>query len=282
MSRTSFGGVARGLLSMLAIVSLASCDAPQALGPAFSIEQFIPQVTNADGSVGAVLHAGPAPAATGAAPTVPSAGSAVNGGSASVNVSAGSEFTAVIVAIDGVDGYWELTLPAGATASDVVVGITRDLPSDRTFRLDYGVVMGGTIGGYSRQSMRVHRVGTGDVQVSVSWIGATDVDLHVFAPDGEEIYFAHKLGASGGRLDLDSNPGCAIDNVNNENIVWPVGAAPPGTYRVVLDYWSDCGQPRSDYVVTVQMTGQTARIVSGSFVGVADANPDVEIGTFTY
>ena len=163
MSSTSFGGVARGLLSLLAVVSLASCDSPQPLGPAFSIEEFIPQVTNADGSISATLHAGPAPAATGAGPTVPTEGSAVNGGSASVNVSAGAEFTAVIVAIDGVDGYWELTLPAGATASDVVVGITRDLTSDRTFRLDYGVVMGGAIGGYSRQSMRVHRVGTGDV-----------------------------------------------------------------------------------------------------------------------
>ena len=282
MSWSSFGGIGRGLLSALAIVSLASCDAPQALGPTASIQDFIPQVTNADGSISAVLHTGPAPAATGAAPTVPSQGSAVNGGSASVNVSAGAEFTAVIVAIAGLDGYWELTLPAGATASDVVVGITRDLTSDRTFRLDYGVVSGGTIGGYSRQSMRVHRVGTGDVQVSVSWTGATDVDLHVFAPDGEEIYFAHKVGASGGRLDLDSNPGCSIDNVNNENVVWPVGAAPSGTYRVVLDYWSACSQPRSDYVVTVQMTGQPSRIFSGSFVGETSANPDVEIGTFTY
>ena len=284
MSRTSFRGVACGLLAVLAMGALASCDAPQPLGPGsiISIEQYIPQVTNGDGTIVATLHPGPAPAASAAAPVVPSAGSAVNGGSASVNVSSGTEFTAVIVALNGVDGYWELVLPAGATASDVVVGITRDLTADRTFRIDYGIVTAGGVGGYGRQSMRVHRVGTGDVQVSVSWTGATDVDLHVYAPDGERIYFANKQGASGGTLDLDSNPGCTIDNVNNENIVWPVGAAPAGTYRVVLDYWSACSQPRSDYVVTVQMAGQPARIFSGSFVGDASDNPDVEIGTFTY
>ena len=117
--------------------------------------------------------------------------------------------------------------------------------------------------------------------MSVSWTGASDVDLHVIDPSGEEVYFGNLHSASGGTLDLDSNAACNIDNKNNENIVWPVGGAPSGEYTVIVDYWSDCGVARSDYVVTVQVEGQEAQVFSGSFVGPAGM-PSVEIATFTY
>jgi len=64
--------------------------------------------------------------------------------------------------------------------------------------------------------------------------------------------------------------------------VWPVGGAPHGEYRVVVNYWDDCGVARSDYVVTVQAAGLEPQVFSGSFVGLAGANPEVEITTFTY
>jgi uncharacterized protein YfaP (DUF2135 family) len=104
----------------------------------------------------------------------------------------------------------------------------------------------------------------------------------VIDPNGDEVYWANRTVASGGELDLDSNPACTIDNTNNENIVWPTGSAPSGQYQVIVDYWSDCGVPRSDYVVTVSMAGQQPQIFTGSFVGLADDNPDDDIGTFTF
>lgn len=274
--------MARSAVAACTVLVLAGCEAPQQLGPAASVTDFIPRVSTANGDIAAVLRTGAAPVAgTGAAPSVPDAATAVNGGSAQVAVSSDAEFTTVIVSVQGADDYWELTLPAGATASDVVLGVAPQATAG-IIRVRYGVGTGGTIGSYASQSLRVYRVGNGDVQISVSWTGASDVDLRVIDPSGEEVYFGNTVSASGGTLDLDSNAACSIDNVNNENIVWPVGGAPRGEYRVVVDYWSDCGVARSDYVVTVQAEGQEPQIFSGSFVGASGANPQAEITTFTY
>jgi hypothetical protein len=272
----------RGARAAVAALLLAACEAPQQLGPAMSVTDYIPRVTTTNGEISAVLREGTPPVAGAAeAPTVPEAATAVNGGSAQVAVSAATEFTTVIVYVQGAADYWELTLPAGASASDVVLGVAQQATAG-TIRVRYGVGTGGVIGSYASQSLRVFRVGNGDVQVSVSWTGASDVDLHVIDPSGEEVYFGNLTSASGGTLDLDSNAGCSIDNVNNENIVWPVGGAPSGEYTVLVDYWSDCGVAQSDYVVTIQAEGQEPQIFSGSFVGPSSGTTPVEITTFTY
>ena len=120
-----------------------------------------------------------------------------------------------------------------------------------------------------------HQAASGAVQVSVSWDTETDVDLHVIEPklDGspgganEEIYYADKLGPQGGELDLDSNAGCGIDNVNNENVTWSNGEPPAGTYQVMVDYWSACdvwGPDSTHWIVTVKNCG-TAQMYEGTF-----------------
>jgi hypothetical protein len=120
-----------------------------------------------------------------------------------------------------------------------------------------------------------HQAASGDVQVSVSWDTASDVDLHVVEPkaDGnpgganEEIFYSDKEGPQGGTLDLDSNAGCGIDGVNNENVTWDEVEPPAGTYRVYVDYWSACdvwGPESTHWIVTVKNCG-TAEMFEGSF-----------------
>src|SRR5512141_185860 len=112
----------RGLrsLTVAAAVALMSCDAPKQLGPGLLIEDLIPQVSNADGTIQAVLRTGPAPeAGSGNAATISGIGSVVNGGSTQVTVGAGQAFNTVIVAIPGFQNYWELTLPGDVPATDV-------------------------------------------------------------------------------------------------------------------------------------------------------------------
>jgi uncharacterized protein YfaP (DUF2135 family) len=128
----------------------------------------------------------------------------------------------------------------------------------------------------------VIRVGTGDVQVSIAWSGASDVDLHVFDPSGEEIFYDNKQSASGGLLDLDSNAACSIDGRNAENVVWPAAGAPRGTYRVVVDYYDDCGVAKTDWVVTLQVEGAAPRTFSGSFTGIGATTPMLQVATFNY
>lgn len=274
--------MARGAKAALAALVLAGCQGPEQLGPTASVTDYLPRVSTANGEISAVLRAGTPPVAGATeAPTVPEAATAVNGGSAQVAVSAAGEFTTVIVYVQGAADYWELTLPAGVSVSDVVLGVAPQATAG-TIRVRYAVGSAGAIGSYAAQNLRVYRVGNGDVQISVSWTGASDVDLHVIDPSGEKVYFGNLTSESGGTLDLDSNAACSIDNVNNENVVWPVGGAPSGEYRVEVHYWSDCGVPRSDYVVTIQAEGQEPQIFSGSFVGPSETNAPAEITTFTY
>jgi uncharacterized protein YfaP (DUF2135 family) len=124
--------------------------------------------------------------------------------------------------------------------------------------------------------VRILRVATGDVQVSVAWDSPTDVDLRVTDPSGEQVYFGNLQAESGGFLDLDSNPACNIDGINNENIVWPTGEAPSGSYKVSLDYWSDCGEAETNWVVTVQSQGQEPQIFSGTFTGPSGSGVDID------
>jgi uncharacterized protein YfaP (DUF2135 family) len=161
-----------------------------------------------------------------------------------------------------------------------VITLSQDAPQ-ATLGMMYGAApAAGPFGNMLSQNINMIRVGAGDVQVSVAWDAPTDVDLHVFDPDSEEIYFANTTSASGGTLDLDSNAACSIDNINNENITWPIGGAPTGNYSVSLVYWSACSQAQTNYTVTIFVRGQTAQTFSGTLV-TANASTRIPIGTFS-
>lgn len=97
--------------------------------------------------------------------------------------------------------------------------------------------------------------GRGPVQVTLRWNTAEDVDLHVLEPlpggGSCDVYYGNRTGSSCGAvgaLDLDSNAGCGIDNVDIENVIYPPDAgAPSGTYEVRVDHWSNCA-PATVYV----------------------------------
>ena len=53
-------------------------------------------------------------------------------------------------------------------------------------------------GPISSRRCAIVRAGSGDFQASVAWTGASDVDLHVFDPTGEEVFYGNRDAASGG------------------------------------------------------------------------------------
>ena len=122
-------------------------------------------------------------------------------------------------------------------------------------------------------------VGTGNLQVSLSFDNAKDVDLHLIEPEyldmyGEpvsfydrHIYYGIRVSAAGGELDLDSNVDCQIDNINNENITYNETAiVPSGTYKVYVDLFNNCNPEIStNYVVTVFYSGKLLVSKSGVF-----------------
>ena len=124
-----------------------------------------------------------------------------------------------------------------------------------------------------RISCRVLQVGTGDLQVCVSWATDSDVDLHLVEPSGEEIYYGHRRAASGGLLDLDANSGCSFENprIDIENITYQNTSPPGGHYFLRVDYWTACNvMGTTDFTVTINVRG-TPAVFPASFVR-ADAD----------
>ncbi|MDD4032056.1 MAG: hypothetical protein PHS48_02295 [Bacteroidales bacterium] len=98
--------------------------------------------------------------------------------------------------------------------------------------------------------------GYGDVQVTLTWNNTADVDLYVYDPFGETIYWYNKVSESGGKLDVDDRNG-----YGPENIFWPSLQAPAGTYEVYVHHYS--GATPSNYTVLVNAFGRR-KTYSGS------------------
>jgi uncharacterized protein YfaP (DUF2135 family) len=197
--------------------------------------------------------------------TAPSAANAINGGSVTISLTSGGTIVKVYVQVMGSDGYYEITVPAGSSVADVLLTLAQTLPSTVTFIFEV-VDSSGNVSAPTSTMTAITTVGTGDVQVSVSWDADNDLDLHVVDPNGFEVYYGADTSPEGGTLDLDSNAGCTIDGVNNENITWPTGAAPHGMYTVRVDNYEQCpGGLGDNYVVTVRLHGHPAMVFNGSF-----------------
>jgi hypothetical protein len=107
-------------------------------------------------------------------------------------------------------------------------------------------------------------LGTGDVQVTLRWTSSADIDLHVFEPDGTEIWFSEPgPTSSGGRLDVDSNVGCEQE-ASVENVFWPDSRMPLGGYRVVVTGYQVDGCGSGDYTLTAAVQGVTVLDETGT------------------
>ena len=84
---------------------------------------------------------------------------------------------------------------------------------------------------------RLEREGgkSGAVQVSLAWDDYNDLDLHLFCPSGERIYFNNKNSECGGELDVDMNVK-PVSNNAVENVVWQENP-PKGTYKVGVHFY---------------------------------------------
>jgi len=76
---------------------------------------------------------------------------------------------------------------------------------------------------------------TGEVQISLAWDDYNDLDLHIFCPSGERIYFNNKTSECRGELDVDMNVRPTSKNAV-ENVVW-IENAPSGKYKVGVHFY---------------------------------------------
>lgn len=194
----------------------------------------------------------------------PSSNAVTNGGTASMTVSAPTAFTEVYVGANGLSGFYTVTLPAATTSVTIQPTVDQDYVSPTiTFQVSVGD--GVTTGPIAEAVYGVIVVGTGDIQVSLTFSQQDDVDLAVVDPNGDEVFFGDREIPSGGELDLDANPICLDPRGNAENITWPTGSAIPGNYDVYVTLFDNCVTGPVDYTVTVSVTGQEPFLVNGTF-----------------
>ena len=184
----------------------------------------------------------------------------IPGGSLELPVLANESFSTIYVQTNE-NGFFKIPLPSERRSDTVIANYNTDLLDGDSALL--GVQVESSTGEVSKPEfieLTTIEVGTGELQVSVSWDTQTDVDLVLIEPDGTRIDFEFPRSAAGGVLDLDSNPACSIDNVNNENITYEGSQPPSGEYVVAVSYFSDCdiGSQLTNYVVTVRNTGSVS------------------------
>ncbi|MCC7195472.1 MAG: hypothetical protein IT356_07960 [Gemmatimonadaceae bacterium] len=237
-----------------------------------TIANYIAAVETVGGAAKATLQPGTAPAG-GANPvvTAPIPALILLGGTIQVTASSATPFDKIAVVIPDLDDYWELRLPAAVTSQQILIVFSQNVPVP-VFQMRFAGGLGGAYGVYQTAPVSMINVGTGDVQVNVTWDSRADVDLHVVDPLGEEVYWAHRSSVSGGQLDLDSNAGCGSDGPRAENIFWASGlVAPRGDYVVRVDHWSNCSAEATNYVVTINVRGKPPQVFTGRFTGQGDA-----------
>lgn len=271
----------RGALLTFASLALAGCGSDGGSEPDSNLaNDIVSQISLLPGVTGSVTfheEAAPAGNAGGPAANVTVLGSAIPGGSAQVQVTAPNAFQRIIVALADVDGYYEINLNSAVTSATLALALSENVDDDALFTRFAVGTSGGSLGAFDEATVAVQSVGTGDVQVSVSWNSNADVDLHVIDPSGEEIYYGNDIGENG-ELDLDSNAACDLDNVRNENITF-AAPAPRGTYQFYVDLWSACSTTSTNWVVTVRRKGQATQTFTGSFGSTETSTDPV---SFTY
>jgi hypothetical protein len=139
--------------------------------------------------------------------------------------------------------------PAGTTGDEDVPDGPSDVPDDP--------------GGPTTPSTDVP-LGTGDVQVTLTWTGDLDLDLHVTDPAGTEIYYGNKTSPSGGELDVDRIPSAGEGGPHVENVYWPSGGAPTGGYTVFVRALSGGNDTSSAFTLDVFVGGERVTGTSGT------------------
>ncbi|MBV8755715.1 MAG: hypothetical protein JO257_00480, partial [Deltaproteobacteria bacterium] len=195
---------------------------------------------------------------------------------------------AAIVGIVGEPGTWivvagppDLDTPGLATMH-ATVGVDRIDPGMVTFEVA-GVDAHSRIG--EPATLDVVAADSpppdGDLVVTLNWLGAADLDLHVVDPLGGEAWSGSpntwqkpppglppdpNAFLTGGILDQDGNAGCTRDGAPHEDVVWKTRTSssgmmvmpiiPSGAYTVRVDARSMCGDASEAWAVTVYSHGE--------------------------
>jgi hypothetical protein len=190
--------------------------------------------------------------------------------------------SSALIGLANDDGHWIVPASAadpqnaGAYQFQTKLSFSPAIPLGPHDLIIRGVDAQGTIGPSQKYTMTVASTApAGQLVISLVWDTESDLDLHVLVPNPNdpttpiEIYNKNPVGlpphvagtpaltgddlknavAAAGKLDFDSNANCVIDGRRQENVVFAM-TPPSGTYSVLVDAASLCGQVDAQWQVT--------------------------------
>ena len=101
---------------------------------------------------------------------------------------------------------------------------------------------------------------SGVVQISLAWDDYNDLDMHVFCPSGERIYFNNRKSNCGGELDVDMNVR-PKSKKPIENVVW-TDEAPDGEYKIGVHFYKHHRKRRTKRTCQFRLRVVTYGLVS--------------------
>jgi hypothetical protein len=202
----------------------------------------------------------------------------LEGGSNPISISTSSTFKEVLIGIQGETGYYRQDLGNLKSAQSTYLTyllFSQNLKADNFTILIAIVDADGLISEHQLIEVSKITAGTGKLQVSCSWNKPNDIDLHLVEPNLDEISWRNDSSTNGGVLDVDSNPICHLDNINNENITYSGDAiVEKGKYIVRISLFSSCAVTEvTNFVVTARLDGNLIVPTTGTnpFYGTVEA-----------
>ena len=257
------------VVSALLLPAFTSCGSSGGDGeqmqaaPTVTVDDLISNIALAsvNGTISVESGNAPAGSAAGAIIQFAGGGTAAQGSTSQSTVSSVDQLDALIIRLGGVSGFYQIALDSPSSAFDVLLSLSANAPAGAVDCIYQGRRAGDTTFGEPLTvPIEVLNVGSGELQINLTWNTDADLDLYLFEPDGTQIFYGNPNSAAGGELDLDANVGCG--NVGVENIFY--NQVPPvGQYRVAVDNFSECSMPESNYVITVTLPGQEGTVING-------------------
>jgi hypothetical protein len=210
------------------------------------------------------------------------------GGSSFVSINSETQITELYVSVEGINEYYSVN-PASASSTQsaiqtqaasagylaqLVILFSQNLSQSFTIQIS-ALLSNGSFTSLYTAPLQFINVGTGALQVSLSFDNNKDVDLYVVEPNGNVIYYGNKggeyvLDEETGEyvrtwgLDLDSNPSCSIDGINNENIYYPTEFIQSGKYEVWVNMYENCDATiATNWAITATKQGGLVPVTYG-------------------
>jgi len=122
---------------------------------------------------------------------------------------------------------------------------------------------------------RVKRAGgntNAALRVSLAWFDRDDLDIHVYEPDGNHIYFGNKSG----KLDVDMNANGRLSDEPVENVSW--NNPKDGVYKIKVNNYNRRTSSQGGFVIEVENNGQVSQY---SYRDVVRDEQTVTVGSIT-